>query len=35
MFSVVGASIQNPVLVALTGYGQESDRQRSHEAGSL
>ena len=25
--------LQNVVLVAMTGYGQESDRQRSHEAG--
>ncbi len=27
------AALQNLVLVALTGYGQESDRQRSREAG--
>jgi len=26
-------AIQNVVLVAMTGYGQESDRQLSHEAG--
>jgi CheY-like chemotaxis protein len=26
-------ALQNVVLVALTGYGQESDRQRSKEAG--
>ncbi|MEX2175280.1 MAG: PAS domain S-box protein [Pirellulaceae bacterium] len=26
-------ALKNVVLVALTGYGQESDRQRSHEAG--
>ena len=25
--------LQNVVLVAMTGYGQEGDRQRSHEAG--
>jgi len=27
------ASLQNILLVAMTGYGQESDRQRSKEAG--
>jgi CheY-like chemotaxis protein len=27
------ASLKNVVLVALTGYGQESDRQRTREAG--
>jgi PAS domain S-box-containing protein len=27
------ASLKDTVLVAMTGYGQESDRQRSHEAG--
>ena len=27
------ATLKNIVLVALTGYGQESDRQRSREAG--
>jgi CheY-like chemotaxis protein len=26
-------TLQNIVLVAMTGYGQEADRQRSHEAG--
>ena len=26
-------ALQNVVLVAMTGYGQEGDRQRSHEAG--
>ncbi len=26
-------ALQNMVLVAVTGYGQESDRQRSREAG--
>ena len=26
-------ALQNAVLVAMTGYGQESDRQRSQEAG--
>ena len=26
-------ALQNVVLVALTGYGQESERQRSEEAG--
>ena len=26
-------SLQNVLLVAMTGYGQESDRERSHEAG--
>jgi signal transduction histidine kinase len=26
-------ALQNAVLVAMTGYGQQSDRQRSHEAG--
>lgn len=26
-------ALQNVVLVALTGYGQESDRKRSQEAG--
>jgi two-component system CheB/CheR fusion protein len=26
-------TLQNTVLVAVTGYGQESDRQRSQEAG--
>jgi PAS domain S-box-containing protein len=27
------ASLKDTVMVAMTGYGQESDRQRSHEAG--
>jgi CheY-like chemotaxis protein len=27
------AGLENIVLVALTGYGQDSDRQRSHDAG--
>jgi len=27
------AQLQSPVLVAVTGYGQDDDRQRVHEAG--